>query len=86
MRSAGGPQRPWYRHALEMGTGQIRAGGVEVDVDFAEATADVQSAIDAAYHTKYDRYGPSIVGHVTGPDAHPGTVRLVPPNHERNEA
>jgi len=86
VRSAGGPQRQWYRHARATGTGQIRAGGVEVDVYFAEATAKAQSAIDAAYHAKYDRFGPSIVGHVTGPDAHPGTVRLVPANHERNEA
>jgi hypothetical protein len=86
VRSAGGPQRAWYRNARTTGTGQIRAGGVEVDVDFAAATADAQSAIDAAYHAKYDRFGPSIVGHVTGPDAHPGTVRLVPADHERNEA
>ncbi len=86
VRSAGGPQRPWYRHARATGTGQIRAGGVEVDVDFAEATASAQSAIDAAYHAKYDRFGPSIVGHVTGPDAHPGTVRLVPADSGRTEA
>jgi len=86
VRSAGGPTRPWYRHARATGTGQIRAGGVKVDVDFAEATANAQAAIDAAYHAKYDRFGPSIVGHVTGPDAHEGTVRLVPANHERNEA
>ncbi len=86
VRSAGGPMRPWYRHARATGTGRIGAGGIEADVGFAEATADAQSAIDAAYHTKYDRYGPSIVGHVTGPDAHPGTVRLVPADYERNEA
>jgi threonine dehydrogenase-like Zn-dependent dehydrogenase len=34
--------------------------------------------VDAAYHAKYDRYGPRIVGSVTGPDAYPVTVRLVP--------
>jgi hypothetical protein len=33
--------------------------------------------IDAAYHhAKYDRYGPRIVGSVTGRDTHPLTVRL----------
>ena len=26
-----------------------------------------QDGIDAAYHAKYDRYGPRIVGSVTGP-------------------
>jgi len=86
VRSAGGPQRRWYCNARATGTGQIRAGGVEVDVDFAEATANAQSAIDAGYHAKYDRFGPSIVGHVTGPDAHLGTVRLVPADSGRTEA
>ena len=78
VRSAGGPRRPWYRHAMAGHVGQIRAGGIEADVQFAEATAGSQSAIDAAYHAKYDRYGAAIVGHVTGPDAHAVTVRLLP--------
>ncbi|HXY44543.1 MAG TPA: DUF2255 family protein [Acidimicrobiales bacterium] len=78
VRSAGGPDRPWHRSALASGNGEIRAGGVAAAVTFASARPDVQTAIDAAYHAKYDRYGPSIVGHVTGPDAHLVTVRLVP--------
>jgi hypothetical protein len=84
VRSAGGPQRSWFRHALATRKGQIRAGGVEADVALLEVGAEAQSAVDAAYHAKYDRYGPSIVGHVTGPDAHPVTVRLVPAESERN--
>lgn len=84
VRSAGGPKRPWFRHAQAAGNGRIRAGGVEVDVQFAEATPDTQPAIDAAYHAKYDRYGANIVGHVTGQDSHPVTVRLVPAENERN--
>jgi hypothetical protein len=47
-------------------------------VHFAEATTDVHAAIDAAYHSKYDRYGPKIVGTVVGPDAATVTIRLVP--------
>ena len=43
-----------------------------------EAPPEVQGDIDAAYHAKYDRYGPQIVGTVTGPHAAPVTVRLVP--------
>ena len=39
--------------------------------------------IDAAYHAKYDRYGPLIVRSVTGPDAHQVTVRPVPQPQER---
>jgi hypothetical protein len=77
VRSAGGPARPWYRHALAAGTGRIRAGGVEADVAFADAASDAHAAIDAAYHAKYDRYGPGPVSHVAGPAAHPFTFRLV---------
>jgi hypothetical protein len=33
-------------------------------------------ALDAACHAKYDRYGPQIVGSVTGPQAHAVTIRL----------
>jgi hypothetical protein len=82
VRSARGPKRPWFRHALATRKGRIRAGGVEADVHFADASPDEQAAIDAAYHRKYDRYGPSIVGHVTGPQTHPVTVRLVPAEGE----
>lgn len=57
--------------------GRIRAGGLERAVTFDTADAGIQDAIDAAYHTKYDQYGPKIVGSVTGPDAHDITVRLV---------
>lgn len=78
VRSAGGPERQWYRHARSSGTGRIRAGGVERGVTFGEATADAHTAIDAAYHNKYDQYGPNIVGHVVGPAAKAITIRLLP--------
>lgn len=82
VRSAGGPDRPWYRRAKASGAGRIRAGGVERDVTFAEATADAHASIEAAYHAKYDRYGATIVGHVTGPHAQPVTIRLMPKERE----
>lgn len=78
VRSAGGPDRPWYLHASASGAGHIRAGGVERTVTFREAPGDVHPAIDSAYHSKYDLYGQNIVGHVVGPKAHDVTVRLVP--------
>ena len=84
VRSAGGPDRHWYRHALASGRGRISAGGLEADVSFADANPDAGAAIDAAYHAKYDRYGPTIVGHVTGPAAHAVTIRLLPAEEERN--
>jgi hypothetical protein len=77
VRSAGGPDRPWYRHALTSGVGRIRAGGIERDVTFHAAAASVHDAVDEAYHAKYDRFGPGPVSHVTGPLAHPVTIRLV---------
>jgi len=74
VRSAGGPERPWYRHALASGTGRIRAGGIERDVAFDGADPNLHDAVDAAYHSKYDRYGPGPVSQVAGPDAHPVTA------------
>lgn len=82
VRSAYGVDNPWYRKAKASGVGRIWAGGVERDVTFADATPGMHAAIDHAYHTKYDRYGPKIVGSVTGPGADAVTVRLVPRNDE----
>ena len=77
VRSAGGPDRPWYRRARAAGRGQLRAAGTDDEVVFAGADPDVNDAIDAALHAKYDRYGPGPVGHITGPAAHPLTLRLL---------
>jgi hypothetical protein len=78
VRSAYGSDNPWYRRAKASRTGRISAGGIERDVAFAEAAPGVHAAIDAAYHAKYDRYGPRIVGTVVGPDVQAVTIRLVP--------
>ena len=78
VRSAYGSDNPWYRRAKASGRGRVRAGGVDRDVTFADAVSDAHAAIDAAYHAKYDRYGPRIVGSVVGPDAEAVTIRLVP--------
>jgi len=78
VRSAYGSSNPWFRRAQASGTGRIRAGGVERDVTFAGAPPDARAAIDAAYHAKYDRYGPTIVGTVVDPQAGALTLRLVP--------
>jgi hypothetical protein len=78
VRSAYGPDNPWYRRAVASGTGRLRVGSTERDVSFGQAAEEVQGDIDAAYHAKYDRYGPRIVGSVTGPGVHRLTIRLVP--------
>ena len=38
----------------------------------------LHTEIDAAFHAKYDRYGPRIVATVVGPDAAKVTLRLQP--------
>jgi hypothetical protein len=78
VRSAYGTENPWYRRALASGVGRIRAGGVERDVALTSAGDADQAAIDAAYHDKYDRYGPKIVNSVVGPAAAQSTLRLTP--------
>ena len=78
VRSAYGRSNPWFRRALAAGEGRIRAGGVERDVTFGEPDPAVDAAIDAAFHAKYDRYGPSLVGTVVSPEAARSTLLLVP--------
>jgi len=78
VRSAHGADNPWFRRAKASRVGRVRAGGLERDVTFAEVAPGVQFDIDAAYHAKYDRYGPEIVGTVVGSQAHDVTIRLVP--------
>lgn len=78
VRSAGGPDRPWYRHATAAGAARLRAGGVETDAAFERGGGDFEEAIDAAYHHKYDLYGRRTVGSVVGETAHQVTVRLIP--------
>jgi hypothetical protein len=78
IRSAFGADNPWFRRATASGAGRIRAGGVERNVTFEPADAAANDDIDAAYHAKYDRYGPAIVGPVVGPKAAAVTLRLVP--------
>lgn len=78
VRSAFGPNNPWFRRATASGVGRVRAGGLERDVSFVEPVPGVHTAIDAAYHAKYDRFGPKIVGTVVGPEAEAVTIELVP--------
>jgi hypothetical protein len=78
VRSAYGYENGWFQHALTSAEGRIRAGGVERDVAFEEPGSAVDGDLHAAYHAKYDRYGPSIVGTVVSPEAARSTLRLIP--------
>ena len=78
VRSAYGHDNPWFQRALTSGDGRIRAGGIERDVAFEVPGPDVAEPLTAAYHAKYDQYGPRIVATVVSPEAVGSTLRLVP--------
>jgi len=78
VRSAHGHDNPWFQRALRARHGRIRAAGVERDITFEDPDAAVSDHVTAAYHAKYDRYGPRIVGTVVSSDAVRSTFRLVP--------
>ena len=76
VRSAHGPEKR-LRRAIAAGHGRVRAGGVERDVDFERPDLSAEG-VNAAYHAKYDRYGPSMVGTVVSTEAVQSTLRLLP--------
>ncbi len=78
VRSAYGYDNPWFQRALAAREGRVRAAGVEREVAFEIAGPEVTVEVDAAYHAKYDRYGPRIVGTVVSPEAVRSTLKLVP--------
>ena len=78
VRSVKGRSGAWFLGAQAAGVGRIRAGSVERDVAFEEGGPGVHAAVTAAYHEKYDRYGPSIVRTVVSAESATTTLRLVP--------
>jgi hypothetical protein len=78
VRSAYGYDNPWFQRALRSGEGRISAGGVERDVAFEQPGPEVADVVTAAYHAKYDRYGPRMVGTVVSPEAIRSTLKLAP--------
>jgi len=78
VRSAHGVTNGWFRRALASGSGRIRASGVEKNVTFTPAEPSTREPVTAAYHAKYDRFGPTPVGAVTGTDVLDTTLRVEP--------
>jgi hypothetical protein len=78
VRSAYGRTAAWYRGTRARRQGRIRAGGVERDVTFVDADHGVDDHLDAAYRTKYRRYGARFVDPMVGPEARAATLKLVP--------
>lgn len=78
VRSANGRTGVWFRGAQARGEGRIRAGGVEKDVAFVEASdPGINDQIDAAYLAKYRHY-PQYVAPMVTPEVRAATIRLVP--------
>ncbi|GIG26113.1 DUF2255 family protein [Cellulomonas denverensis] len=78
IRSAYGPGNGWFRRALAAGTGHVRIGAVDRDVRFTVPEPEIAGQVDAAYHAKYDHYGPRIVNTVVGPQVVETTLELLP--------
>ena len=54
----------------------VRVGGAERDATFEHPTGADRDAIDAAYRSKYGRYGPSYLDPMISPGARATTLRL----------
>jgi NAD(P)-dependent dehydrogenase (short-subunit alcohol dehydrogenase family) len=78
VRSVNGRASAWFRSTQRRHEGRIRAGGVEKDVAFVEADADLEARIDDAYRRKYRRYAKSIVDSTLTPHARSAALKLVP--------
>ena len=78
VRSAYGPDNPWFVRAKASGSGRTRVARRERDVMFEVPSDGLADAITAAYHAKYDRHPPRVVATVVSPEAVGCTLRLVP--------
>ncbi|MFJ8358415.1 DUF2255 family protein [Streptomyces sp. NPDC093984] len=77
VRSYRGSAGSWYRAARASHAGHIRSGGVDKNVSFVEVTdTDVNDRVDAAYRTKYGRYGAGYVNPMVA--SRDTTLKLVP--------
>jgi hypothetical protein len=77
-RSYRGTGGAWYRHATAHPTGAIRTGGQQREVTVAPADPASRSAVDAAYHAKYARYGDTYLAPMLADQAVDTTLQLTP--------
>ena len=78
VRSAHGPENPWFVRAKAAGQGRIRSGGVERDVRFTTPGPEVADDVTAMIHAKYDRFGAQYVDPIVTADAVRSTLRIDP--------
>jgi hypothetical protein len=77
IRSVNGPDATWYRNTRTRPTGRIRSGGIERDVSFAPADAQLEDRIDEAYRAKFGGSS-SATQRIIAPLARQTTIRLTP--------
>ena len=80
VRAYRGREGAWFRHIQLRPEGRISAGGVTKDVTFVDGSSDeaLNNKIDAAYQSKYQRYGATYVNPMIAPLARAATLQLVP--------
>ena len=80
VRAYRGREGVWFRHTQLRQEGHIVAGGVKKDVTFVDVSDDeaLNNEIDAAYQSKYQRYGATYVNPMIAPQARATTLKLVP--------
>ncbi|MEU5645245.1 DUF2255 family protein [Streptomyces milbemycinicus] len=77
VRSFRGTDGGWWRTARTTHGGHVRSGGVDKDVTFAEvADPETNDRVDAAYRSKYSRFGGAYVDPMVA--ARATTLRLLP--------
>jgi hypothetical protein len=79
VRSYRGRGGSWFRAAIAQRAGHISAGGVQKDVAFIEESdPSVNDQVDAAYRSKYRRYGASYTEAMVAPNTRAATLKLTP--------
>jgi hypothetical protein len=78
VRSGYGDRAAWYRGTKLRREGHIKAGGIEKDVRFEDATDPaLNDRIDAAYRSKYSRHGAQWLDPMVAGEARATTIKLV---------
>ncbi|KXK23352.1 MAG: hypothetical protein UZ15_CFX003000645 [Chloroflexi bacterium OLB15] len=80
VRSWRGRAGSWFRHIQQRPEAHIAAGGVARDVTLLDTSADeaLNNKVDAAYQSKYGKYGAAYIPPMIAPQARATTRKLVP--------
>ncbi|GAA3683384.1 DUF2255 family protein [Nonomuraea antimicrobica] len=79
VRSYRGLDGAWFRAAKVSHEGHLQADGVDKDVTLTEeADPDLNERLDAAYRSKYSRYGAEYVEAIVAEPARATTLKVMP--------